>query len=164
MFNFTSNTKNRQQTLPTDPAAAQTAKAPATAAGTQNSQMPQSTQSADPYVEQRIDEIESQRIAFQRQNPDFDMKAEMQNPDFVNYVWGKGLTVEEAYFLAHRQELLNQARSEAMEELMARRERIAENGAAKNRPAIAKKNPKDLSDKEIDAIIERVRKGEKITF
>lgn len=164
MFNFTSNTKNRQQTLPTDPAVAQTAKAPAAAAGTQNSQMPQSTQSADPYVEQRIDEIESQRIAFQRQNPDFDMKAEMQNPDFVNYVWGKGLTVEEAYFLAHRQELLNQARSEAMEELMARRERIAENGAAKNRPAIAKKNPKDLSDKEIDAIIERVRKGEKITF
>lgn len=164
MFNFTSNTKNRQQTLPTDPAAAQTSKAPAAAAGTQNSQMQQSTQSADPYVEQRIDEIESQRIAFQRQNPDFDMKAEMQNPDFVNYVWGKGLTVEEAYFLVHRRELLNQARSEAMEELMARRERIAENGAAKNRPAIAKKNPKDLSDKEIDAIIERVRKGEKITF
>ena len=119
---------------------------------------------SNPAAMQRIAEIESQRLALMRKNPDFDMKAEMQNPAFVNYVWGNNLTVEDAYFLVHREELLEQARTEAMEALLARRARIPENGIAKSRPAIAKKNPKDLSDKEIDAIIERVRNGETISF
>ncbi len=146
MFNFTPNQKLRQQGE--EAPAKETAKAEKT----------------NPYVEQRIDEIEKQRLAFIRKNPDFDMKAEMQNPDFLNYVWGKGLTVEEAYFLVHKEELLEKVRLDAEAEQSQRRERILENGAGKNRPAIAKKNPKDLSDKEVDDIIERVRKGEKITF
>lgn len=154
MFNFTSNQKLRQQEGEAMPSRG-TAKAGEAAP---------KTAEADPYVEQRIEEIEKQRLAFSRKNPGFDMKAEMQNPDFVNYVWGKGLTVEEAYFLVHREELLEKTRAEALEELSSRKERILENGAGKNRPAIAKKNPKDLSDKEVDAIIERVRNGEKITF
>ena len=45
-----------------------------------------------------------------------------------------------------------------------RRDRIQENGTGKNSPASVKKNPKDMSDKEIDEIIERVRNGEKISF
>ena len=176
MFNFTTSTKGRRQLLPTDPAS----QAPA---GPEQASVPVQSQNAgspqgpgpaaqppeqaggqDPYVEQRIAEIEAQRQAFTRKNPDFDMKAEMQNPDFVSYVWGSGLTVEDAFFLVHRDELLEQARAEALEELTARRDRIPENGAGKNRPAIARKNPRDLSDKEIDAIIARARNGEKITF
>lgn len=156
MFNFTT-TKNNPQTLPADPASVKKPDA--------GQQTPvQNPQDTNALVEKQIQEIEAQRIAFTQKNPGFDMKAEMQNPAFVDYVWGKGLTVEEAYFLVHRQELLEEARKEAMEELLARRDRMVENGAAKNRPAIAKKNPKDLSDKEIDAIIERARNGEKITF
>ncbi len=174
MFNFTTSTKGRRQTLPTDPASQalagqgqepvparnQTAGSPPAPAAVP----PEQAGAQDPYVEQRIAEIEAQRQAFMRKNPDFDMKSEMQNPDFVNYVWGSGLTVEDAFFLVHRDELLEQARAEALEELTAHRDRIPENGAGKNRPAIAKKNPKDLSDKEIDAIITRARNGEKITF
>ncbi len=118
----------------------------------------------DAYINQRIDEIEAQRVAFLRLNPEFDMQAEMKNPDFINYVWGNGLSIEDAYFLVHREEILEEARAEAIEELTARKERIPENGAAKNRPAITKKNPKDLTDKEIEDIIERARNGEKITF
>ncbi|MBE5039889.1 hypothetical protein [Ructibacterium gallinarum] len=116
------------------------------------------------YIDQRIDEIEAQRQAFARQNPNFDMRAEMENPAFVNYVWGNGLSIEDAYFLVHREELLEQAGMEAVQEMLERRNRISENGAAKNRPAIARKNPKDLSDKEVDDIIERARRGEKISF
>ena len=116
------------------------------------------------YIDQRIDEIEAQRQAFARQNPNFDMRTEMENPAFVNYVWGNGLSVEDAYFLVHREELLEQAGLEAVQEMLERRNRISENGAAKNRPAIARKNPKDLSDKEVDDIIERARRGEKISF
>ncbi|MBO5364901.1 MAG: hypothetical protein J6A56_05510 [Clostridia bacterium] len=146
MFNFTSNQKLRQQN---------------------ETEVPETTgkgKEIDPYAKERMAEIEKQRLAFVKKNPDFDMRAEMENPDFVTYVWGRGLTVEEAYILVHREELLEKARQNAQEEKTLPRERILENGAGKNRPAIAKKNPKDLTDKEVDAIIERVRNGEKISF
>ena len=172
MFNFT-GTKGRQQ-LPTDPNGTlpQTgAKASTGGANAQPAQVssPQVQASGgavktNPAIDARIAEIEAQRQAFARKNPDFDMKSEMEHPAFVNYVWGNNLSVEDAYFLVHRQELLEQARTEGMEVLLARKARVPENGTAKNRPAIAKKNPKDLSDKEVDAIIERARNGEKITF
>jgi len=118
----------------------------------------------NPEIARRNAEIEEERLAFSRKNPDFDMKAEMQNPQFVNYVWGNGLSVEDAYLLCHREELLEAARTEAAEAQQKKQERVLENGAGKSRPAIARKSPGDLSDKEIDAIIERVKKGETITF
>ena len=166
MFNF-NVTGKQQQKLPTEPTGTQSGTT--VAAANSNVQQPAGEKAAvtggtDAYIERRIDEIEAQRAAFAAKNPDFDMKAEMQNPDFVNYVWGNNLTVEDAYFLVHRDEILEQVRAEAIEEFNARSNRIPENGAAKNRPAIAEKNPKDLTDKEIDAIIERARNGEKITF
>lgn len=119
---------------------------------------------SDAEADKKSAEIEAQRLAFVRKNPDFDMKAEMENSAFVNYVWGNGLTVEEAYFLVHREELLKQAASEAVEAFLQKRDKIPENGTVKTVPAIAKKNPKDLSDKEVDAIIERARNGETISF
>ena len=161
MFNL-NGTKNRQAVLPSNLVSDGGLKqmnqvnAPEVQSG-----MPNGT---DMAIESKIQEIEAQRRAFMSKNPDFDMRAEMQNPDFINYVWGMGLTVEDAYFLVHKEELLEQARMEAAEMLLERRNRIRENGADKNRPAIAKKNPKDLSDKEIDSIIERAKNGEKITF
>ena len=150
MFNFTTGQKTRQQSETEIPAKDES-KTPV-------------KRELDPQMEARIDEIEKQRLEFSRKNPDFDMKKEMENPDFVNYVWGKGLTVEEAYFLVHREEILEQSRQEATDTLLERKKRMVENGAGKNRPAIAKKNPKDLSDKEVDDIIERVRRGEKVSF
>lgn len=116
------------------------------------------------FIDARVEEIESQRIEFMKKNPDFDMKAEMENPDFVNYVWKNGLSVEDAYFLVHRDEIIGAEVKEAMEKLSAKRNRITENGAGKNSPAVVKKNPKDMSDKEIDSIIDRVLNGEKISF
>lgn len=169
MFNFT-GTKGRQQ-LPTDPNGTLPQTGAKVSGNAQSMQMPSPQAQvsgtegrANPAIEARIAEIEAQRQAFTRKMPDFDMKSEMENPAFVNYVWGNNLSVEDAYFLVHRQELLEQARTEGMEALLARKARVPENGTAKNRPAIAKKNPKDLSDKEVDAIIERARNGEKITF
>ncbi len=118
----------------------------------------------NPAVAARMSEIEAQRQALLQKNPDFDMKAEMQNPDFVNYVWGSNLSVEDAYYLVHREELLEQARLEGMQMALKRSNRVPENGTLKSRPAIAKKSPKDLSDKEVDAIIARAKNGETITF
>ncbi len=151
MFNLTNGQKPRQQKEEMQPEMKSEDKAPM-------------AKGVDPRMEQRVDEIEKQRMEFSRKNPDFDMREELKNPQFVEYIWVKGLTVEEAYFLVHREELMEKAREEALAELSQRKERIQENGAGKNHPAIAKKNPKDLSDKEIDDIIERVRRGEKVSF
>lgn len=161
MFNL-NGTKNRQAVSPANPASNENLKQmkPMNTPEVQPS-MPKET---DMAIESKIQEIEAQRRAFMSKNPDFDMRAEMQNPDFVNYVWGMGLSVEDAYFLVHKDEILDSVRKEAAEMLLEKRNRIRENGADKNRPAITRKNPKDLSDKEIDSIIERAKNGEKITF
>ena len=101
MFNFTNTNKNRQQELPA---------APASSGANQ-----QNLGSIEAMAEQKVQEIEAQRIAFAKKNPGFDMKTELENPAFKNYLWVNGLTVEEAYFLAHREELLENARTEALD-------------------------------------------------
>lgn len=149
MFNFTTTQNGRQK---------------AEAMGKNQQAEASLKREINPEMEARIDEIEKQRLEFSRKNPDFDMKKEMENPDFINYVWVKGLTVEEGYFLVHREEILEQSARDSQKNREERRSRMVENGAGKNHPAIAKKNPKDLSDKEVDDIIERVRRGEKVSF
>ena len=116
------------------------------------------------YVNNRVAEIEAQRREFMAKKPDFDMQAELQNPDFAKYLMKNGLSVEDAYFLAHRDEIIETAVKNAFSRFSARQNRITENGIGKNSAAVVKKNPKDMSDKEIDSIIERVNNGEKISF
>ena len=152
MFNF-NNVKRREE--PSFNTAAN---------GGQGSEKNDTKKDGNAFVDERVDEIERQRIEFMKKNPDFDMKAEMDNPDFVNYVWKMGLSVEDAFFLAHRDEIIQQAINDALGKITAKKNRIAENGAGKNSPAVVRKNPKDMSDKEIDSIIDRVRNGEKISF
>lgn len=121
-------------------------------------------QDMDAYIQQRMEEVDVQAEEFQEKNPAFDMRQEIQNPTFCKYVWGNGLTVEEAYYLTHREELTGQAEESAARKSAANARRIDENGAGKNRPAMTKKNPRDMSDEEIDDIIARVRRGEKVKF
>lgn len=116
------------------------------------------------FIRARAEELENQRRDFMRKRPDFDLETEMQNPEFAKYVLGMGLSIEDAFYLVHKDEIIQEEIQAALNRLAARRERISENGAGKNSPAVVKKNPKDMSDKEIDAIIERVRNGEKISF
>lgn len=118
----------------------------------------------NPAASARADEINNQSLAFAAKNPGFDMKAEITNPKFVEYVFKNGLSIEDAYFLVHREDLIRDEVMKAMNRAAMRRDRIQENGTGKNSPASVKKNPKDMSDKEIDEIIERVRNGEKISF
>ena len=160
MFNFNTTKKQNEPNLNTAAVGAQKREAaPAnTMPGREGGQM------QNGYINSQIEQIEAQRREFMKKNPDFDMKSEMQNPQFVEYVWKNKLSVEDAYFLVHREELIEKAVAEALRRIEARRGRISENGAGKNSPAVVKKNPKEMSDKEIDSIIERVRNGEKISF
>lgn len=115
-------------------------------------------------IDKRVDEVMNQVNKFKQIKPDFDLDKEMQNKAFAQLLWEKGLSVEDAYLLTHKEEIFNQIRSEAMSSLTSRQERIVENGAGKSTPVIAKKNPKDLTDEEIEDIMTRVQNGEKITF
>lgn len=120
--------------------------------------------SQDEFTKKRVAEIEEQRKAFLQKKPDFDMKAELNNEEFVNYIWRNSLSVEDAYLLVHRDEIIEKAAQETANRMLERRNRISENGAGKATPASIKPNPKDMSDKEIAEIIEKVRNGEKISF
>lgn len=114
------------------------------------------------YINRRNAEIDSQVKEFTRKNPQFDMRREIQNPVFCNYVWGNGLSVEDAYYLVHRNENSAAATNKAEAEPQ---KRISENGTGRSvGSGIVKKNPKDLSDDEIDEIVKRVRDGEMISF
>ena len=115
------------------------------------------------YINSKVQELEEQCLEFLKKNPNFDMRAEMENPVFKNYVLGCGLSIEDAYILTHKEEIFG-ALANKTAKRSAVSDRIAENGAGKNSPVSVKKNPKDMSDKEIDAIIARVNRGEKISF
>ena len=172
MFRFTTNFKNRPQELPTNPGmtaagakkgmqpTAGAAGMPADASGDAAASGSLSSQQA----EARMAQLRAEAAEMMKKYPDFQVKEEMENPVFVEYVFANGLSMEEAYVLTHFDKIAEEIRSKALEEMSANRERIMENGAAKNRPARANKSPKDLSDDEVDEIIERVRKGEKVTF
>lgn len=116
------------------------------------------------YVNRRISEIDTQAREFLEKNPDFNVEEEFQNSTFVKYLIKNELSVEDAYFLTHRDEIMDTMVKNTLARISSRKNRITENGAGKNSPASVKKNPKDMSDKEIDSIIERVNNGEKISF
>lgn len=113
------------------------------------------------YMEKRAAEIDAQIREFSRKNPDFDIGRELKNPKFCNYLWVNGLSVEDAYYLTHREDgaLFGRIKNAAADR------RITENGTAKSGGSgIVKKNPEEMSDEEVDDIIRRVRKGEHISF
>ncbi len=121
---------------------------------------------ADPrleaYIAKRTAEIDAQVREFSRKNPDFDIRRELRDPKFCNYLWGNGLSVEDAYYLAHRGE--EQAENDRAKPEEPEK-RISENGTSKpGGSGMVKKNPEDMSDEEVDDIIRRVRRGEKISF
>ena len=109
-------------------------------------------------------ELRRQAEEFSRKYPEFNLEKEIENPQFCKYILENKLTIEEAYMLAHREELMGKAKAEALEDFRAKRDRIPENGTGRTAGAVVKMNPKDMRDEDIAAIIERVRKGEKITF
>ena len=108
--------------------------------------------------------LRQQAEEFSRKNPEFQLEKEIENPQFCKYILENKLTIEEAYTLTHREELMGKAKAAALEDFRAKRDRISENGTGRTAGAAVKMNPKDMDDKDIAAIIERVRRGEKISF
>ena len=103
----------------------------------------------------RFYEIKKQADEYQKKNPSFNMAEEMKNRSFCYLVFKLGVSVEDAYFLVHKEEILKERENG---------NRITENGAFKNQGIQTKLNPEKFSDEDVAKILDRIQDGESITF
>ena len=103
--------------------------------------------------------------------PSFNMKAEMNNPKFVDLL-RSNIDVRTAYEVLHKDEIIPAAMqftAQAMESKIAKKiasngARPAENGMSSQSAAVVKSDVSQLSKADRAEIIRRVQRGEKIRF
>ena len=103
--------------------------------------------------------------------PSFDMKTEMQNPEFVNLL-RSNIPVRTAYEVLHKDDIISGAmqftaktvESKIAKKIAAQGARPAENGMSSGSAAVVKSDVSQLSRADRDEIRRRVARGEKIRF
>lgn len=103
--------------------------------------------------------------------PNFDLIKELENEDFKNDLVNSGKPLRKVFEAAHLDEIIQgaiqttamKAREAVTNNIRARGMRPQENGTRMGSVSV-KKDVNDLTDKDIDKILKRVRAGEKITF
>ena len=103
--------------------------------------------------------------------PTFDLKAEMNNPKFVDLL-RSNIDVRTAYEVLHKDEIIPAAMqftAQAVESKLAKRiasngARPSENGMSSQSAAVVKSDVSQLSKEDRAEIIRRVQRGEKIRF
>lgn len=131
-------------------------------------QEPERLLEADPGVFARV-EIEARQA--KRKYPALDLNREMKNPRFGLLV-ARGVPVEAAYELAHRQELLGSAMAYAVrrakEDLAAGMQvfasRPTETGLGAQAAAVGGLDPARLTRDQRKMVREKVARGERVTF
>ena len=105
--------------------------------------------------------------------PNFDLRAEMENETFRRLVApGSGLDVHSAYFAVHHAELepqamaygIQKAQQQISQTLQANRARPVEGAIKGGQPANVAIDPSKMTRAERQKLLERARRGEKITF
>ena len=103
--------------------------------------------------------------------PSFDLRAEMQNPKFVDLL-RSNIDVRTAYEVLHKDEIIPAAmqftaqtvQSKIAKDIAAQGARPAENGMSSGSPAVVKSDVSQLSRADREEIRRRVARGEKIRF
>ncbi|MEI3515948.1 MAG: hypothetical protein V8R50_01025 [Clostridia bacterium] len=103
--------------------------------------------------------------------PNFDLAYELENEAFLDGL-NRGLSVRDAFFVAHMDEIVAgsnaAAKSEATQKVVdnfnQRAARPAENGASHKPAVIRKTDPSKFTDADLDEIARRSRRGETIRF
>lgn len=115
-------------------------------------------------------ELETQALELQKTFPDFDLAAEMEDDRFARMlVPGSGLSVEDAYWAVHRAELTAAAKDAAVrnmaKSIQGGAARPNETGMKKsgNAPARNLDSIRHMTPEKRQEIIERVRRGERVT-
>ena len=103
--------------------------------------------------------------------PNFDLAYELENEAFLDGL-NRGLSVRDAFFVAHMDEIVAgsnaAAKSEATQKVVdnfnQRAARPTENGASHKPAVIRKTDPSKFTDADLDEIARRSRRGETIRF
>lgn len=103
--------------------------------------------------------------------PEFDLDAEMQNPQFMGLI-GAGVSVKDAYKSVHLDEIIGGAiqyavgetQRRTLNDIQARGSRPLENGASSRAAASAKVDVNELTPAQMDEYERRAERGEIITF
>ena len=112
---------------------------------------------------------------FKKRFPDFDLKTELQNPDFARIVHPSvGGSVEQAYFATHYKEMMPQAMAYGMQRaqeqmsqtIQARQNRPVEGAMRQTGQAQAqvKLNPATMTRAERARVLDMVRRGQEVSF
>ena len=127
----------------------------------------QAKQGADQLYAKWMNQSEDAKKVY----PTFDLRAEMQNPEFVNLL-KSNVPVRTAYEVLHKDEIIPAAmqftaktvESKLAKKIAAGGQRPAENGMSSGSPALVKSDVSQLSKADRQEIIRRVQRGEKIRF
>lgn len=103
--------------------------------------------------------------------PGFDLATEAQNPDFIRDL-EQGRSVKKAYEAAHLDEILRGALQKtaqnaaegAINSIRARGLRPSENGASSRPGVVVKQDVNNLTDADLDRIVQQARAGKTIRF
>ena len=124
----------------------------------------------DRQIREHLAHLEEQATALREKFPDFDLQTELQNDAFARMtVPGSGLSVEDAYFAVHREDILNAARQavtrNVASSIQAGQQRPNEMGAVKsaNAPAKDLNSIRSMPKERRDELIRRASNGERIT-
>lgn len=124
-------------------------------------------QDAENYVNNQLNEWFRQGEELKVQYPDFDMRSELQNPDFVGLL-KSNIPVKMAYELMHRNEINDKIKAETertvIESIQKRAERPSENGINNRSGFTVEKDVKSLTKADRAEIVKRVQRGETIRF
>ena len=122
---------------------------------------------ADAQIQKWYSEAENLAAKY----PNFDLNAEVQNPQFISLL-RSGIPMEHAYNVIHMDEIVAQnataaaqnAEKKIVDNIRAKGARVAENGTNDQSAFIVKDDVSKLTKKDRAEIVKRVSRGEKIVF
>lgn len=122
-------------------------------------------------IQQHIQKLEQQGETLKKTFPNFDLKAELQNPAFARMTSPNvGISVEDAYYAIHRTEIQTAAMQATAQQtaqklsnaIQAGTRRPVENGTSGQAPSVTTFDYRNASREQRDALKKRILAGEKI--
>ena len=125
----------------------------------------------DQRIQQHVMKLEQQGEAMKKVFPNFDLRKELQNPVFFRMTSPNvGLSVEDAYYAVHRNEIQRAAMQVTAQtvakkisnDIQAGSRRPNENGTSGQAPSVTTFDYRNASHEQREALKKRIRSGEKI--
>lgn len=121
--------------------------------------------------QEHVNQLMEEADALKEIYPGFDFDVEMENPDLMALL-KVNVPLRTAFEVIHKDEIMSDAmrytaatiQAKTVNDIRARGMRPSENGTHSSSSATYKRNVSDLNNNDIDEIIKRVAKGEKISF